>query len=76
MDKELTGMQWVHLSQQTYTVRKEHLKVSSCQIELDMWEYRLLRFAPIGKGILAPMRILSFDIECLPRLIPDLQGEP
>ncbi|KAH7905236.1 ribonuclease H-like domain-containing protein [Hygrophoropsis aurantiaca] len=71
-DTKMAGMSWVEIPATKYTIRKEddNTKISTCQIELDV-SYDSLISHPIaieGRwSKIAPLRILSFDIECLVR---------
>lgn len=65
IDTGIFGVSWIELKRGTYTVRKTN-KASNCQIEVDMANYNDVECHPC-EGIyasIAPLRILSFDIEC------------
>lgn len=65
IDTGIFGMGWIELKKGTYTVRKLN-KDSNCQIEVDIINYNNVECHPC-KGefaSIAPLRILSFDIEC------------
>ena len=66
VDSGLVGCGWVSLQPGRYEVRKD--KLSRCQIEIDV-EHRNVTFhPPEGEWqAIAPLRILSFDIECATR---------
>ena len=59
-NRNISGCAWVETSKYLQ-VKKESLKESYCDIELDI-NWRNLN--PIQKDVNAPLRIASFDIEC------------
>lgn len=78
VDNNISGANWCELKRGSYTVRNRH--TSTCQVEFDVVfedvvshsikEPRWLR--------IAPLRILSFDIECMGRrgVFPDPKVDP
>ena len=63
VDKGLGGMGWFHIKAGEYKVRNN--KESSCQVELDCSESAIRELKCEGEWAkLAPLRVLSFDIEC------------
>jgi DNA polymerase delta subunit 1 len=58
---------------------RESQSTSTCQIELDVWYDKLIAHQPEGEWQnMAPLRILSFDIECSGRkgIFPDPKVDP
>ena len=76
VDTGLVGCGWVSLQPHKYEIRKD--KLSRCQIEIDV-EYRNVNcLAPEGDWqAIAPLRILSFDIECANRkgIFPEAEND-
>lgn len=66
IDTGIFGVSWIELKKGTYTVRKVKDKVSNCQIEVDIRNYNDIECHPCEGpyASIAPLRILSFDIEC------------
>lgn len=65
IDTGIFGVSWIELKAGTYKIRKNN-KTSNCQIEVDISNYNDIECHPC-EGIyanIAPLRILSFDIEC------------
>jgi DNA polymerase delta subunit 1 len=63
IDCKITGMCWLECPAGAFTIKNP--KTSRAQIELDMNYSDLLVHAPEGEwSFIAPLRILSFDIEC------------
>ena len=69
VDTGVVGCGWVRLNGGKYEVRtggKE--KFSRCQVELNVAHHDLVALPPEGEWqAIAPLRILSFDIECANR---------
>lgn len=68
IDNDMVGMSWVDVLAGTYTVRPKSYKKTTNQLEIDVYDYSEIVFhkkceGPYAK--IAPLRILSFDIECL-----------
>jgi len=59
VDRQLVGGGWVSLEQ--FKMRDAGSRVSTCQIELDV---HFEQVCGVDKLQIAPLRILSFDIEC------------
>ena len=69
VDNDVTGMAWITLKKGQYQMRPKVAKKSSCQMEIDVWDYSTFTCHSRCDGKwsrIAPLRILSFDIECLP----------
>lgn len=79
IDCKITGMSWITLPKGKYTLVDPKLKVSTCQIECSV-DYRdLISHPSEGEWLkMAPLRILSFDIECSGRkgIFPEAQADP
>ena len=74
IDHGVVGMNWIELPAGTYSLRHDSAKVSRCQIEADCESGSFLSHAPVEKWLkMAPLRVLSFDIECAGRkgIFPD-----
>lgn len=68
VDKEIPGASWVELPKGTYSVRSDSKKRSRCQLELDVFFNHMNSHPCKGEwNKVAPLRILSFDIECAGR---------
>jgi DNA polymerase delta subunit 1 len=87
IDRKIVGASWVELPPGTYSVRPERTphqrmpfpKSSYCQYECDIAFDKLVAYAPEGEfDAIAPLRILSFDIECAgrPGVFPDPSQDP
>lgn len=79
IDNNISGSDWIEVPARTYSLRASQLHASRCSIELDV-TFNNLRPHP-SEGVyssLAPMRILSFDIECQGRkgFFPEAQQDP
>jgi len=65
IDRDITGMSWLRLKAGRYTRREEKFKMSRCQLELDISYRDVVPLPSEGEWLkIAPLRILSFDIEC------------
>ena len=66
IDNEIGGMTWIRIEKGNWHIRHAHKKETHCQIEFDVYDYNNVKSLPCeGKySKLAPLRILSFDIEC------------
>ena len=66
IDEGMSGGSWVEIPDGTYTVRKGNEITSTCQLEIDVHFSSIKSHKPEGEWQrLAPLRILSFDIECV-----------
>lgn len=77
VDCHLTGMSWVTLPKGTYTMVSS--PQSRCQIEVSISYKDLVAHPAEGEWLkTAPLRILSYDIECAGRkgIFPDAQIDP
>jgi len=67
-DTGVVGCNWIELKPQKYRIRSEKDMTSSAQIEVDVVWNDFTSHAPDGEWQkIAPLRILSFDIECAGR---------
>lgn len=68
IDCKITGMSWITLPKGTYKMIPKSSKISTCQLEVTIDYSHLISHAPEGEWLKnAPLRILSFDIECAGR---------
>ncbi|OQR90444.1 DNA polymerase delta catalytic subunit [Achlya hypogyna] len=79
IDTNVKGCNWVEMPAGTYRIRSHDKHVSLCQLELDIVYMNMVSHEPIGQwGRLAPLRVLSFDIECMGRTghFPEAEKDP
>ncbi|KAI1486723.1 DNA polymerase delta catalytic subunit [Biscogniauxia mediterranea] len=79
VDCKIPGMSWVEAPAQKYLLVGEHERQSSCQIEAEVSYRDLISHEPKGEwSKMAPLRILSFDIECAGRkgIFPEPNQDP
>lgn len=79
VDCKIQGMAWVEAPATTYKMIPEHSKQSNCQLEAEVHYLDLVAHAPVGEWAkMAPLRILSFDIECAGRkgIFPEANMDP
>ncbi|TPX37785.1 DNA-directed DNA polymerase [Synchytrium endobioticum] len=77
IDQSVPGANWIELPRGSYSIRGN--KTCYCQLELDVKFDKFISHAPQGDwGNIAPLRILSFDIECAGRKghFPDPNEDP
>lgn len=68
VDKDLPGGSWIEIPKGKYSIREKHKSRSRCQIEVDVFFQHVRSFPCEGEwSKIAPIRILSFDIECAGR---------
>lgn len=68
MDKELPGASWIEIPKSKYSIRPENKSRSRCQLEVDVFFQHMKSHPCEGEwNKVAPLRILSFDIECAGR---------
>jgi DNA polymerase elongation subunit (family B) len=70
-------MNWIEAPAGSYTLRDK--KTSHCQIELDIDCHAFISHPPVESwSKVAPLRILSFDIECAGRkgIFPEAEKDP
>ncbi|KAK8142299.1 DNA-directed DNA polymerase delta [Beauveria asiatica] len=79
VDCKIQGMSWVEAPANTYKLIPEHARQSNCQIEAEINYHDLVAHKPEGDWAkMAPLRILSFDIECAGRkgIFPEPEHDP
>ncbi|KAJ1329725.1 DNA polymerase delta subunit 1 [Microdochium nivale] len=79
VDCKIPGMSWVEAPPKMYKLLPEHLRQSNCQIEAEISYHQLVSHEPKGEwSKMAPLRILSFDIECAGRkgIFPEPEIDP
>ena len=79
IDNEISGADWVELPAGTYDVHEAKDHTSRCTLEVDVFFNNIVHHECTGKwSTIAPLRILSFDIECQGRkgIFPDAQHDP
>ncbi|XP_043915313.1 DNA polymerase delta catalytic subunit [Protopterus annectens] len=89
VDRDVVGCNWIELPAKKYKVREElpagedskdnPRKVSLCQIEVDIAYTDFISHNPEGEWQkIAPLRVLSFDIECAGRkgIFPEPEKDP
>lgn len=66
IDTGIFGVSWIELKNGSYTIRSKSSRASNCQIEVDIKNYNDIECHPCEGpyASIAPLRILSFDIEC------------
>lgn len=75
----MPGSSWITLPKNTYTHRSFENRVSGCQIEIDVEFSSIHAHQAEGEwSSVAPLRILSFDIECAGRkgVFPEAKIDP
>jgi DNA polymerase delta subunit 1 len=79
IDNEISGADWVEFPAAKYSVRRPAQCVTRCTLEVDVTYDNLVHHECTGIwSTIAPIRILSFDIECQGRKghFPDAQFDP
>ena len=79
IDREVSGADWVEIPAGQYTVRPPGEHVSRCSIEADVAFNNVVTHPCTGPwSAIAPLRVLSFDIECMGRKghFPEAQHDP
>ncbi|KAI1084103.1 DNA polymerase delta catalytic subunit [Whalleya microplaca] len=79
VDCKIPGMSWVEAPAKAYRLIPNHDRQSSCQIEAEITYRELIAHEPKGEwSRMAPLRILSFDIECAGRkgIFPEANEDP
>ncbi|CAG8602463.1 12440_t:CDS:10 [Funneliformis mosseae] len=73
IDCKVTGANWIELPPKSYYLRNRFQKTSTCQLEIE------INYPPENEwSKIAPLRILSFDIECAGRkgIFPEATKDP
>jgi DNA polymerase delta subunit 1 len=79
IDKDISGADWVELPAGKYTLRRPEEHVTRCCLEADVTFDNLIAHPCTGQwNAIAPLRVLSFDIECMGRKghFPEAQQDP
>ncbi|KAN0088533.1 DNA polymerase family B domain containing protein [Tylopilus felleus] len=79
IDTKVVGMNWIEIPAGRYKLLSEEAKRSTCQIELNVRWDAFISYPPEGDWQkIAPLRILSFDIECAGRkgIFPEANTDP
>jgi DNA polymerase delta subunit 1 len=79
IDRDIQGSDWLECPKGTYSVRRADECVSRCTLEADIYFDRLKVYKCEGPwSSIAPLRILSFDIECQGRKghFPEAELDP
>ncbi len=67
-DSNIVGCNWIELPAGAYRVREHAQRKSRCQLEVDVAWNKLISHPAEGEWQdIAPLRVLSFDIECAGR---------
>lgn len=66
IDNSIVGMSWIRVKAGTYRVRATQDKLCNTQYEVDVEDFNNVECLPCEGEYskIAPLRILSFDIEC------------
>jgi len=78
-DTKVVGCNWIELPAGTWTLRRGSEQTSRSQLEVDVAMDKFVSHAPEGEWLkVAPLRILSFDIECAGRkgIFPEPEKDP
>lgn len=78
-DLNIIGCNWVEIPAGVYKLRDKNEYISRCQLEIDMNIKDLISHPAEGEWIkIAPLRMLSFDIECAGRkgVFPEAEKDP
>lgn len=79
VDTKMAGMSWVEVPTKSYKLIDLNERQSNCQIEAEVGYRDLIAHKPEGEwSKMAPLRILSFDIECAGRkgIFPEANHDP
>ena len=79
VDCSISGCSWVELPAGKYKIRSNKFMESRCQLELDInWKDMIGHPAEGEWQAVAPLRILSYDIECSGRkgIFPEPNKDP
>jgi len=79
IDMDISGAGWLSANKNTYTLRSSGGKKTHCQLELDIVYNELESHKSEGEwSKIAPLRVLSFDIECQGRkgYFPEAEKDP
>lgn len=79
IDCKISGMSWVEVPAKAFKLISPYERQSNCQIEAEVTYRDLIAHKPEGEWAkMAPLRILSFDIECAGRkgIFPEANQDP
>ncbi|KAJ7035657.1 DNA polymerase family B-domain-containing protein [Mycena alexandri] len=79
IDTKVVGMNWIEVPAKKYAMLTGKDKKSHCQLEISVRYDDFISHAPEGDwSSIAPLRILSFDIECAGRkgIFPEAEMDP
>jgi len=79
IDMDINGAGWLSAEEGTYVIRPKNEKKTHCQLEIDIVFNELVSHASVGEwNKIAPLRVLSFDIECQGRkgYFPEAEKDP
>ncbi|KIM44857.1 hypothetical protein M413DRAFT_442827 [Hebeloma cylindrosporum] len=79
IDTKVVGMNWIEVPAGKYKIVPPRSKRSTCQLEINVRYVAFISHAPEGSwSKIAPLRILSFDIECAGRkgIFPEPSLDP
>ncbi|KJA15253.1 hypothetical protein HYPSUDRAFT_172822 [Hypholoma sublateritium FD-334 SS-4] len=79
IDTKVVGMNWIEVPAGKYKITPDAQKRSTCQLEISVRFDSFISHAPEGNwSKIAPLRILSFDIECAGRkgIFPEASVDP
>ncbi|KAF8801312.1 hypothetical protein BYT27DRAFT_7198397 [Phlegmacium glaucopus] len=79
IDTKIVGMNWVEIPAGKYSIAHPDFRRSHCQLEITVRYDNIISHAPEGHwSKIAPLRILSFDIECAGRkgIFPEASTDP
>jgi len=76
IDRGITGACWLNLPKDTFVIRKSLQRKTHCQVEVDVFFDDVVVLKECSK--IAPLRILSIDIECQGRKghFPEAERDP
>ena len=79
IDRDITGAGWLTLPKETYQIRTDSKKMTHCQLEIDICYPEIKPRKAEGEwNKIAPLRVLSIDIECQGRQghFPEAEKDP
>jgi DNA polymerase delta subunit 1 len=79
IDTRISGMSWIQAPAQKYKLIPQPQRQSNCQIEAEIYWRDVISYPAEGEWAkMAPLRILSFDIECAgrPGIFPEPHEDP
>jgi len=79
IDQKIGGAGWLSLPGGSYALRPESQKKTHCQLEIDISYKEIISRESVGEwNKIAPLRVLSFDIECQGRkgYFPEAEKDP